>query len=147
MALPALGLAAALPTVLDFGIQLIDKLFPDPKAAESAKLSLLKMQLDGQLAEMDFTAKLAEAQIQTNNVEASSVNPFQSGWRPFIGWVCGAGLAYQFLFRPLFNFVLLLADKTVQMPPLELETLMTLLFGILGLGAYRSFEKIRGVSA
>jgi hypothetical protein len=138
---------AAIPAVLDFGVQLIDRLFPDPKAAESAKLALLKMQLDGQLAEMEFTAKLAEAQTQTNNIDATSTNPFQSGWRPFIGWVCGGGLAYQFLFRPLFNFVLLVADKTAQMPALELETLMTLLFGILGLGAYRSFEKVRGVAS
>lgn len=139
-------IAATIPVVLDFGIQLIERLFPDPKTAEAAKLSLLKMQLDGQLAELSATSRIAEAQTQTNNVEASSPNIFQAGWRPFIGWVCGAGLVYQFLLHPLFNFVLLTAGKTVQLPSLEMEALMTLLFGILGLGAYRSIEKIRGAA-
>lgn len=139
-------LVAALPAVLDVGVKLIDKLFPDPKAAETAKVELLKMQLDGRLAELGLEAKLAEGQAQTNMVDASSTSGFQSGWRPFIGWICGAGLAYQFLFHPIFNFLLALADKTVELPGLELETLMTLLFGILGLGAYRSFEKTKGVA-
>lgn len=138
--------AAAMPAVLDFGVQLIDRLFPDPKAAEAAKVALLKMQLDGQLAELSATTQIAAAQTQTNNVEATSQNMFQAGWRPFVGWVCGAGLVYQFLLNPLFNFALLAAGKTVQMPVLDLDTLMALLFGMLGLGAYRTVEKLKGAA-
>jgi len=28
--------------------------------------------------------------------EAASPNPLTSGWRPFIGWTCGAGFGVQF---------------------------------------------------
>jgi hypothetical protein len=44
------------------------------------------------------------------------------------------------------NFILAIAGYNVEMGALELETLMTLLFGMLGLGWYRTTEKLRGVA-
>ena len=139
-------IAAALPSMFEIGKQIITKLFPDPAEAARQTLELAKLEASGQLAELDASVKLAEAQAQINAVEASSPNMWQAGWRPFIGWICGAGLAYQFIGRPLLNFLLLLLDHVVLLPPLELDTLMTLLFGMLGLGAYRTYEKKLGVA-
>ena len=34
------------------------------------------------------------AQIEVNKVEASSGSLFVAGWRPFVGWIGGVGLAY-----------------------------------------------------
>jgi hypothetical protein len=59
-----------------------------------------------------------------------------------VGWVCVSALAYQMVFRPLLAW---LSSVYSWMPPpsLELDTLLTLLFAILGLGAYRTYEKTK----
>ena len=66
---------------LDLGTTLINKLFPDPAQASEAKLRLLELQQNGQLAIMT-------AQTDINKKEAASSSVFVSGWRPAIGWVC-----------------------------------------------------------
>ena len=68
---------------LDIGGKLIDRLWPDPTQAAAAKLELLKMQQEGDLAVM-------VAQTDINKIEAGSSSLFVAGWRPFVGWVCGA---------------------------------------------------------
>lgn len=119
---------------LDIGGKLIDRLWPDPAKAAEAKLELLKMQQSGDLA-------LITGQLEINKAEASNPNWFVSGWRPYIGWICGTGLAYQFLIYPI---LVAFQPKIVQ---LDLGTLLTLLGGMLGLGAMRTYEKFQGVAA
>lgn len=130
-----------LDPILTLGSQLIDRLWPNPEDKAKAQLELLTLQQTGALKQLDADLQLALAQSQTNTTEASSQNPFISGWRPFVGWVCGVGLLYQLLLRPL-----LIGFSSHDFPPLELDTLMTLLFGLLGLGAYRTAEKLKGVA-
>ena len=86
-----------------------------------------------------------DRQAEVNKVEAANPNVFVSGWRPFAGWVCGAGLAYTFILRPLLPWVVNLFGATVpELPAIDGDALMTLLFGMLGLGTLRSVEKIKG---
>lgn len=136
------------PLLLDglFGLagKVFDKIFPNPAEANAAKLKLFEMQQSGELKVLEAETTLALGQISINKAEAESPDFFRGGWRPFIGWVCGLGLFYQFLLRPLLTFVLMVFETKVQtMPALELDTLMTLLFGILGLGAMRTTEKLK----
>jgi len=142
MAIPAL----LIPAVIEAGIKVIERIFPNPQEAAQAKLELFKLQQNGELAAMAQETEIAIAQAEINKVEATSDSFFKSGWRPAVGWMCVLGLSYQFFARPTMNFLLALFGVTVSMHPLELDTLMTLLFGILGLGFYRSYEKINGVS-
>ena len=142
MALPAL----IIPAVIEAGIKVIERIFPDPNEAAKAKLELFKLQQSGELAALAQETDIATAQAEINKVEAASDDLFKSGWRPAVGWICVVGLSYQFFARPTMNFMLALSEHTVMMPPLELDTLMTLLFGLLGLGWFRSYEKINGVS-
>ena len=79
--------------ILEIGKGIINRLFPDPAAAAAAQFELLKMQQNGDLAQLAADTDLAKLQIQTNIAEAAG-NWFTAGWRPCIGWVCGAGLAY-----------------------------------------------------
>ena len=130
-----------LDPILTLGTQLIDRLWPNPVDKAKAQMQLLELQQTGALKQLDADLQLALAQSQTNAAEAASSNRFASSWRPFVGWVCGAGLGYQLLARPL-----LMGFTGHDFPPLELDTLMTLLFGLLGLGAYRTAEKIKGIS-
>jgi len=141
MAIPAL----IIPAVIEAGIKVIERIFPDPNEAAKAKLELFKLQQSGELAALAQETDIATAQAEINKVEAASDDLFKSGWRPAVGWICVVGLSYQFFARPTMNFILALSSFTAQMPPLELDTLMTLLFGILGLGFFRTYEKVNGI--
>ena len=93
------------------------------------------------------------AQMEVNKTEAQNQNLFVSGWRPAVGWVGAAAMAYQFLFYPLlvWAWVWLQAEqivpKEVSPPPvLDTEALWVILSGMLGIAGMRSFEKTRGVA-
>ena len=89
--------------------------------------------------------ELAKAQIEVNKTEAAHRSLFVSGWRPAVGWTCCLGLASNFLLIPMANFALALADSTIEVPVLDLSTMMPVLMGMLGLGAMRTAEKVKGV--
>ena len=84
-------------------------------------------------------------QIRTNREQAKHASLFVAGARPAVLWLCAAGLAYHFLIYPLAGPVLS-AYTEVDILRLEWEELRTLLFGLLGLGTLRSYEKVKGVS-
>lgn len=140
------GIDDAIGAALNIGGKIIDRVIPDPAAAAAAKLELIKLQQSGELAQMDAVKALAVGQIDVNKVEAANTNIFVSGWRPFVGWVCGLGLFSQFIIRPFFLFVANLLKHSADFPTLDLGTLTTLLFGMLGLGAMRTMEKVNGVA-
>jgi hypothetical protein len=124
--------------------QILDKIIPDPQAAADAKLKMFELAQNGELAVLQAETQLAQGQIDVNKIEATSDSLFKSGWRPAAGWTCVGGLAYQIILRPILGWVT--ANLwTWSTPPasLEMDTLLTLLFGLLGLGAYRTFEKTR----
>ena len=84
--------------------------------------------------------EIIELQTKINEIEAGHRTLFVAGWRPFIGWICGVALAYNFVIRDLFIWI----TKTTDSPPaLQMEHLMTVLLGMLGLGGLRTFEKIK----
>jgi hypothetical protein len=134
-----------LPAILPVVGTLIDKLFPDKQAADEAKLKMMELAQKGELAQLDAQTRLALGQIETNKIEAASTDPFRAGWRPAAGWSCSIGLFYEFLLRPVLPWIVELSGKTVSpMPSLDMDQLMVLLGGLLGLGGFRSYERIRG---
>ena len=87
------------------------------------------------------------AQILTNREEAKHRSIFVAGWRPFIGWTCGVALAYHFIFAPLIVFGVAWSGATLpEIPAFDMDSLMTVLLGMLGLGGMRSFEKAKGLT-
>lgn len=87
------------------------------------------------------------AQIEVNKEEAKSGSIFVAGWRPFVGWIGGAGLAYAAILQPLLSWVArVVFGYEGSFPELDNELLWTVLLGMLGLGSMRSFEKWKGVS-
>tara|TARA_R110000803_G_scaffold9824_2_gene30613 strand:+ start:483 stop:854 length:372 start_codon:yes stop_codon:yes gene_type:complete len=87
--------------------------------------------------------EINKAQIEVNKIESGSSSLFKSGWRPFTGWVCSVALCYHFVLQPFLMFVLLSIGKPMELPVFDMSTLTTVLFGMLGLGGMRSFEKIK----
>lgn len=125
---------------LEIGGKLIDRLWPNKAEADAAKLELFKLQQSGELA-------VITGQLEINKIEAASPSLFVSGWRPFFGWVCGAALAYQYLFRPMSIAVTVaLGFPPPMMVGLESHELWELTFNLLGLGGMRTLEKTKGVA-
>lgn len=130
-------------SIFDFGGKLIDKFWPNKADADRAKLELLKMQQDGEFRELEAVLEVAKQQTAVNTAEANSGSNYRGGWRPFIGWVCGMGLAYSVLIRPLTIGIVKLWHPEFELPAAGGEELFTLLFGMLGLGGLRTFEKVK----
>ncbi len=98
-------------------------------------------------------ADLIKGQQEINKVEAASTSTFVAGWRPALGWVSVAGMAYQYILYPLLTWAWAylqaqgwIPDNVKPPPLLDIEALMVLLAGILGLATNRTFEKVKGVA-
>jgi len=122
-----MSILSSLPLIGD----LLNKIFStvDQVILDKDKALLLKSQL-------------SELQTQLNNIDAKNPNLFIAGWRPFVGWVCGVGLLYESLLRGILTWT----ASMYGLPPLPsvADILVELIFGMLGLGALRTFEKING---
>lgn len=107
-----------------------------------------KERMDAQIEVAKIEAGIKQGQIDVNKTEAQHQSVFVSGWRPFIGWVCGCGFVYQYAARPLLPWALTVAgvEGVPALPALD-GSLMELTVGMLGLGALRTFEKTKGVAA
>lgn len=116
--------------------KVLEKWIPDANLRQQAAMEL------AQQANVQILG-----QIQLNQAEATSPSKFVSWWRPAVGWICLGGFAYQFVIRPITQSVLTIWFPTdATMVSLDMDSLMTLLFGMLGLGGYRTYEKIQGVT-
>lgn len=139
-----------IPGLLDglfgFGTAIIERVWPDPTEQAKAKLELMKLQQSGELA------KIA-GQLEINKVEAQHSSIFVAGWRPFVGWVCGAAFAYTFVLQPVLVFAAQVVSTysgapvfdVALLPVLDWGILSSCLFGMLGIGAMRSYDKKNGV--
>jgi len=86
-------------------------------------------------------------QLEINKIQATHKTVFVAGWRPFIGWVCGLALFYNFIARDMMVWALALTTADTPPPPpppLHLDVLTTILYALLGLGGMRTFEKLQG---
>ena len=126
--------------IVTVGSQLITRLFPDPAQAAAANLELTKMQMSGELAQIT-------GQLDINKVEAASTSVFVSGWRPFVGWVCGLGLGYVAIVEPIARFIATMVGYTGNFPSIDTTITMQVLMGMLGLAGMRSFDKKNGVAS
>ena len=104
-------------------------------------------------AEAEFNKALLDAVVRegadnrdTNKVEAAHSNVFVSGWRPFIGWVCGAALCFQYLVRPFWVWAAAIWLPDTPVPPTLDGMLWELIMGMLGIGGLRTVEKWKGVA-
>lgn len=124
--------------IFELGKSLMERWFPDPaKKAEAEAQFMLLMQ------EQDFKKVLG--QLEVNAKEAASPHLFVAGWRPFVGWCCGAGFLWSTIGHPLAAWVAT-ARGWPAPPTIDTEVLLYVLGGMLGLGTLRSFEKTKGVA-
>ena len=97
------------------------------------------------IEEKKIEAGLIQSQIEVNKAEAQHASVFVAGWRPFIGWVGGFGMAYQFLLYPLLTWVWPIVLPSAPIPPvLDGDVLFAMVSGLLGIAGMRSFDKMKG---
>ena len=117
------------------GLKIIDKFIPDPAAKAKAESEL-----------RDALLSWDKGQLAVNAAEAGSSSLFVAGWRPFIGWVCGLSLAWQYVVMPLGLWSAAVFGLDMPAPPRLDDMLWQLMFAMLGMGGLRTFEKMKGVA-
>lgn len=120
-------------SVADLANTVIGKIWPDKSEQEKQQLAAAVMVIQGQL--------------DINKAEASNPSLFVSGWRPFIGWCCGAACVWNWLGLPVAKFTMAALGHPINISPADLSEMLPILIGMLGLGGLRTAEKINGVAA
>ena len=119
--------------------------------AGSDPVRLKELELDFQKFMADNGIKVQLAQLEVNKAEAQSTSLFVAGWRPFIGWTCGIAFCYSYVILPFLLYLTFsfgsveIVKQIAGLPRLDLGEMLPVLFGMLGLGAYRTVEKVKGV--
>lgn len=128
---------------LSGAFNLIDKIHTSDDERNAAKIKAMELAQRGDLAQM-----------AVNQTEAKHKSVFVAGWRPFIGWVCGIGLAWSAVVLPLLHFLVwvLAAYTSINvdpslLPEVNTELLYGTMAGMLGIGATRAYEKRHGVAS
>lgn len=107
-----------------------------------------KQKLEAQQALMQGLAAWDSQQTAINAAEAANSSIFVAGWRPWIGWVCGAAFAYKFVLQPLLVFIIVACGVHFDiklLPALDWYELYPVLLGMLGMGGLRTYEKMQGI--
>jgi hypothetical protein len=115
---------------------IITRFFPNKSEDEKNRLA-------AELQILVAESELLKSQLEINKAEASSSDRFVSGWRPFIGWVCGIAFAWQYVAIPIITCLASLVGSPVNLPYFNMEALMPVLLGLLGLAGYRTYEKVK----
>lgn len=124
--------------LLELGGKLIDRIFPDPAQKAQAELELLKLTQSGDLQQI-------LEQLKINAIEAQHPSIFVAGWRPFVGWTCGFGMVYQTIIHNLLEWLSGIYGWPAP-PAIDSETLIYVLGAMLGVGALRTYEKVKRVT-
>jgi hypothetical protein len=117
------------------GLKVIDKFIPDPEAKVKAEKEL-----------RDSLQAWDKMQADVNLEEAKHSSLFVAGWRPALGWTCAFAFAFIYVLGPLVTWLSTMAGNPIPLPSFNIEALMGLTLGMLGLGGLRTFEKVKGVS-
>ena len=128
-------MAFGIDDLIATGLKILDKFIPDPAAKAQAEA-----ELRASLLAWD------QGQMEVNKVEAAHASLFVAGWRPWIGWVCGAALTFQFVLAPLVTWLLSLVGVVVPKPPTLDDMLWQLVTAMLGIAGLRTYEKKIGAT-
>ena len=130
-----IGLASLVGPIVD---KFVDRI---PNGNERARA---KEALEKELVDAANSVMLARTEI--NAAEAQHKSIFIAGWRPFIGWVCGVGIAWSMVVQPVAQWAMIAWGDGTELPTIDTSYLMELVTAMLGMSGLRTFEKMRGVA-
>ena len=130
-----IGLASLVGPIVN---KFVDRI---PNGNERARA---KEALEKELVDAANSVMLAQTEI--NAAEAQHKSIFVAGWRPFIGWVCGVGIAWSMVVQPVAQWAMIAWGDGTELPTIDTSYLMELVTAMLGMRGRRTFEKMRGVA-
>ena len=130
-----IGLASLVGPIVN---KFVDRI---PNGNERARA---KEALEKELVDAANSVMLAQTEI--NAAEAQHKSIFVAGWRPFIGWVCGVGIAGSRAVQPVAQWAMIAWGDGTELPTIDTSYLMELVTAMLGMSGLRTFEKMRGVA-
>lgn len=136
-------MASIIGGVITGVLGLANKYIADPAERDKFAVEMATLQQQTEQAQLQAETQVEVAQAEVNKVEAEKEEIFISGWRPFIGWICGFAMAYHFILQPFITFIFACFNHSVSLPTFDMGTLNTVLMGMLGLGAMRTVEKLQ----
>ena len=95
---------------------------------------------------VDAANEVMLAQTRINEAEAAHKSIFVAGWRPFIGWVCGAGICWSMVVGPICQWGVNMFGDGSELPAVDTSYLMELVTAMLGMSGLRTFEKLKRVN-
>jgi hypothetical protein len=116
-------------------LKVVDKFIPDPEA--KAKY---EQELRSDLKDWD------KGQMEVNAAEAQHSSIFVAGWRPMVGWIGAVAFGYHVILLPIIVAIATAKGYKVELPAFDKDLLEFTLYGLLGLGGLRTFEKHKGIS-
>lgn len=133
-------------SLINFSLDNIGELAKDIREAitgEAIKDPNKRAELLFKLKELE--QRTLEGQMAINKVEAASRSLFVAGARPFILWIGGLSLAYEFMLSPTIEWYCQIQHIEVVPPHLDGTVLMNLVIAMLGIGGMRTYEKAKGI--
>lgn len=122
---------------------LIDRLVPDLEAKKEFRRELALITENAIVAGQAAEEEARQTQLEINKIEAAHRTIFVAGWRPAVGWVCAVTLAFTILIVPLAEWGFVMAGREMALPRFPEEKMMLILVPMLGLGGYRTIEKLK----
>ena len=122
-----------LGSVADLANNVINKIWPDKSEQEKQQLAA--------------AVSIVQGQMDINKEEAKNPSVFVSGWRPAIGWVCGAACAWNWIGLKIVLLIAAYDGHTLNLQPADISEMMPVLLGMLGLGGLRTVEKLNDKAA
>ena len=120
---------------------IVDELYTSEEEKAAAKLAIKKVEAELKKRQMDIN--LADAQSKAGGISGA----IQRIWRPLIGFGCALAIMFEYVLKPFLMFFLATFHiETLPLPEMDMGTLMPLVMALLGMGAIRSYEKVKGVN-
>lgn len=128
-------MAFGIDDAIGAGLKIIDKFIPDPEAKAKAESEV-----------REWLGGIMKGQLDVNKAEAQTGSLFIGGWRPAIGWACASALWFQYMLMPVIMWAADIFGHPLPKPPVLDQVLWELMFGMLGMGGLRTWEKLKGVA-
>jgi len=120
---------------------IVDELYTSEEEREQAKLAIKKVEAELKKRQMDIN--LADAQSKAGGISGM----IQRIWRPLIGFSCALAIFWEYVLKQFLMFLIATFNwETKPLPELDMGTLMPLVMALLGMGALRSYEKVKKVN-
>ena len=121
--------------------KIIDELHTSDEERLQAKNTIKKIEAELKKRQMDIN--LADSQSKSGGISGM----IQRIWRPLIGFSCALAIFWEYVLKQFLMFLIATFSwETKPLPELDMATLMPLVMALLGMGALRSYEKVKKVN-